>query len=109
MSGIVRSMSVSRIRVAAIAAVCAVFGATFLGAPTEAQYQKPPVNIEKVLNAPATPTESVSSSGEYVVLYRSMGAPTITDMSEPMLRLAGLRINPLTSAPHTPPASFTAI
>ena len=105
MSGILFVKSVSRLRLAAMGAVCMVLGASaFLAAPAEAQYQKPPANIEKVLNAPATPTGSVNSTGDYVLLYRSMGAPTIADMSEPMLRIAGLRINPLTSAQHTPPA-----
>jgi dipeptidyl aminopeptidase/acylaminoacyl peptidase len=104
MSGELCRKSVSRIRVAAIAVLCVTLGAALLGAPAEAQYQKPPANIEKVLNAPAVPTGSISPTGEYVVLYRSTGAPTIAEMSEPMLRLAGLRINPLTSATHTPPA-----
>ncbi len=95
---------VTRVHVAAFAALCAMVYATVMSAPAQAQYQKPPANIEKVLNAPAVPTGSVSPSGEYVLLYRSVGSPTIADMSQPMLRLAGLRINPMTSAQHTPPA-----
>jgi dipeptidyl aminopeptidase/acylaminoacyl peptidase len=98
--------SMSRVRVAALAAMCVMLSAAPLCAPAQAQYQKPPANIEKILNAPATPTGSISPSGEYVVLYRSIGSPTIADMSQPMLRIAGLRINPLTSAQHTP-AAFT--
>jgi dipeptidyl aminopeptidase/acylaminoacyl peptidase len=104
MSGGMILKSFSRIRVAAIAAVCMMMCAALLSAPADAQYQKPPANIEKILNAPAVPTGSISPNGEYVLLYRSIGSPTIADMSQPMLRIAGLRINPMTSGPHTPPA-----
>ncbi len=78
------------------------------GNPVAAQtkYQKPPENILKVLEAPTTPNASVSPSGDFVLLYRSVPYPSIADMAQPMLRLAGLRINPMTSGQHNP-AHFT--
>lgn len=66
-------------------------------------YMKPPAQIENVLNAPLTPNASVSPAEDYVILYRSVPYPSIADMAQPMLRLAGLRINPKTHAQHNPP------
>lgn len=66
-------------------------------------YQKPPANILKIMEAPLTPNASVSPSMDYVLFYRQVPYPSIADMAQPMLRLAGLRINPLTSSQHNPP------
>lgn len=65
-------------------------------------YMKPPKQIEEVLNAQQTPNASVSPSQDYMILYRSVPYPSIADMAQPMLRLAGLRINPKTHAQHNP-------
>ena len=40
---------------------------------------------------------------DFVVLYRQVPYPSIADMAQPMLRLAGLRINPLQGGTHNPP------
>ncbi len=102
------STSVSRIRVKAIAMVCAALGILSFGLPAGAQttYQKPPKEILDVMNAPVVPTGSVNSTGDYMLISRSVGYPTIADLAQPMLRLAGIRINPATSGPHNVP-SFT--
>src|SRR5438045_3081360 len=72
-------------------------------------YQKPPQVIEDVLNAPPTPLVSLSPTRDRLLLVEGVRYPPITDLAEPMLRLAGLRINPRTNGPHRPPRylSFT--
>lgn len=83
---------------------CAAFVCLFAQiANAQQSYMKPPKQVEDVLNAPSTPNTSVSPSADYVILYRSVPYPSIADMAQPMLRLAGLRINPKTHAPHNPP------
>lgn len=69
-------------------------------APAEVTYRKPPQAIEDVLNAPATPAISVSPSRAYAILSEPFRYPPISELSEPMLRLAGLRINPKNNGPH---------
>jgi dipeptidyl aminopeptidase/acylaminoacyl peptidase len=69
-------------------------------APT---YQKPPKVICDILNAPATPVVSVSPSREHLLLVQPDLYQPIAEVAEPMLRLAGLRINPVTNGPHLPP------
>jgi dipeptidyl aminopeptidase/acylaminoacyl peptidase len=68
----------------------------------DAKYQRPPQNIRDILDAPEPPEVSVSPTGKQVLLVHSERYPPIADLAEPMLRLAGLRINPNTNGPHRP-------
>ena len=66
-------------------------------------YRKPPQAVLDVLNAPVTPSASVSPTGELMLLATGVRYPPISDLAQPMLRLAGLRINPNTNGPHRAP------
>jgi dipeptidyl aminopeptidase/acylaminoacyl peptidase len=88
------------------ASACLAVGLSLLAAlPARGQqgYQKPPRNVLDVLDAPATPTVSVSPTRDHLLLVQGVRYPSIADVAEPMLRLAGLRINPQTNGPHRPP------
>lgn len=63
-------------------------------------YQKPPKAIQDVLDAPAIPGGSLSPTQDRMVLAQPLRYPSITEMFQPMLRLAGLRINPNLNGPH---------
>ncbi|MBV8816950.1 MAG: PD40 domain-containing protein, partial [Acidobacteriaceae bacterium] len=63
-------------------------------------YQKPPQEVLDVLNAPATPRAFVSPAHTDVLLADPLRYPPIADLGQPMLRLAGLRINPKNNGPH---------
>ena len=67
---------------------------------SSAQYQKPPKEIEDVLNAPATPFTSISPAKDKIALFEPIRYPPISELAQPMLRLAGIRINPNTNAQH---------
>lgn len=66
-------------------------------------YQKPPQEILDVLNAPQTPNASVSPTRDFILFARAVRYPPISELAQPMLRLAGLRINPNANAPHRAP------
>ncbi len=66
-------------------------------------YQKPPKVITDILDAPPTPFVSVSPTRDRLLLVQGVRYPSIADLAEPMLRLAGLRINPNTNGPARPP------
>ena len=74
-------------------------------APLVAQqaYQKPPAAIRDALSAPQTPQASISPSRDVVLLASPVLYPPIAELAQPMLRLAGLRINPLNNGLHNPP------
>lgn len=63
-------------------------------------YKKPPQNVMDVLNSPVTPLTSVSPTKDKVGLFEPLRYPPISELAEPMLRLAGIRINPRTSGQH---------
>lgn len=68
---------------------------------TQAQttYQKPPKSILDLVNAPNTPSVNFSKDGSWMLLLERADNPSIEDLSQPELRIAGLRINPATSGP----------
>src|SRR5260370_17298509 len=66
-------------------------------------YKKPPKSITDVLDAPPLPVVLLSPTRDRMLLVQGVNYPTIADLAEPMLRLAGLRINPRTNGPHRPP------
>ncbi|MGA2148945.1 MAG: prolyl oligopeptidase family serine peptidase [Bryobacteraceae bacterium] len=63
-------------------------------------YQKPPKAVLDVLNAPSTPTLSVSPTRGYAISGQLVRYPPIAELSQPMLRIAGMRINPQTNGLH---------
>jgi dipeptidyl aminopeptidase/acylaminoacyl peptidase len=66
-------------------------------------YKQPPKEVMDVLNAPVTPTVSVSPARDCIALLAPLRYPPISELAQPMLRLAGLRINPNTSGQHRQP------
>ena len=86
------------------ALMCGVFALlTAVDAFGQEGYQKPPQAVVDILDAPAPPALSVSPTGEHVLLVQSARYPSIEEVAAPMLRLAGLRINPKTNGPARPP------
>jgi dipeptidyl aminopeptidase/acylaminoacyl peptidase len=66
-------------------------------------YQKAPSPISEILSARPTPLVLVSPNGKWLLAADRLANPPISDLAQPMLRLAGLRINPATNGRHHPP------
>ena len=69
----------------------------------ETPYQKPPKEVLDVLNAPLTPVISVSPQHDYAILMQPVRYPAIAEVAQPMLRLAGIRIDSNTNGMHLAP------
>ncbi len=67
------------------------------------RYEKPPQAIMDVLNAPTLPATSLSPTKDKLALLEPLRYPPIAEFAQPMLRLAGLRINPNTNGQHRQP------
>lgn len=80
-------------------ALCVVSTTTL----AQGSYKQPPKEIMDVLNAPATPATSVSPARDKIALLEPLRYPPIAELAQPMLRLAGLRINPNSNAQHRQP------
>jgi dipeptidyl aminopeptidase/acylaminoacyl peptidase len=66
-------------------------------------YQKAPAPISDILNAAPTPLTLVSPRSDQMLVVDRLANPPVADLAQPMLRLAGLRINPATNGRHHPP------
>ncbi|HZS56997.1 MAG TPA: prolyl oligopeptidase family serine peptidase [Bryobacteraceae bacterium] len=64
-------------------------------------YHKPPSEILRVLDAPTPPEAIVNPGGSAMLLIERILYPPISDLAQPMLRLAGVRINPKNNGPHS--------
>src|SRR5260370_13585478 len=69
------------------------------------RYQKPPKAVLDVFNAPPFPVAVPNPSGDTLLLATPVPYPPIADLAKPMLRLAGLRIDPTTNGDPPPPFS----
>ena len=63
------------------------------------QYKAPPKAIQDLLLAPPTPRLSLASDGRTAALLQVQDFPTVAELAQPELRLAGLRFNPRTNGP----------
>src|SRR5262245_40541867 len=63
-------------------------------------YKHPPKEVLDILNAPVTPGTSVSPTRDNILLTTGLRYPPLADLAQPMLRLAGRRINPASTSPH---------
>lgn len=66
-------------------------------------YQTPPQAIADLVNAAPTPTVSFSRSGDFMMVLERSGNPSIEELAQPEMRLAGIRINPATNGPSRSP------
>ena len=73
-------------------------------ATTRSEYLTPPKAIVEILDAEPLPAVSVGPAREVIALMSRRSMPDIQEISQPMLRLAGLRINPQNNAPHRLPS-----
>jgi dipeptidyl aminopeptidase/acylaminoacyl peptidase len=64
------------------------------------KYALPPQPIVDVFDAQPPPQTLVSPNRQVLALTKGRAYATIAELSQPMLRLAGMRINPRTSGPH---------
>jgi dipeptidyl aminopeptidase/acylaminoacyl peptidase len=86
-----------------------VLGALFLAPALVAQvptssdpprYVLPPKAIVEAFDAEPLPQTLISPSKHAMALTKARSYPTIAELSQPMLRLAGSRVNPKTNGPH---------
>jgi dipeptidyl aminopeptidase/acylaminoacyl peptidase len=77
--------------------------------PDDFPYHKPPKEMLDVLNAPLSPTISVSPQRDAIIILQPVRYPPIAEVAQPMLRLAGIRIDANTNGMHLAPdfSSFT--
>jgi dipeptidyl aminopeptidase/acylaminoacyl peptidase len=64
------------------------------------KYVLPPPNVVEVFDSEFLPQTTVSPNRQMLAMTKARAYPTIAELSQPMLRLAGVRVNPKTNGPH---------
>jgi len=80
-----------------VAALLAAFA--FAPAAAQSGYRTPPAPIPQILDAPPLPLGSAGPNGDWLLLMERANLPPISEVAAPMLRIAGMRINPATNGP----------
>ncbi len=78
------------------------------GISQDGGYKTPPKDILDLVTAKPTPSVFTDSKGRWMVLGERSDMPTIEEMAQPELRIAGLRLNPRNFGPSRA-ASFTGL
>jgi dipeptidyl aminopeptidase/acylaminoacyl peptidase len=94
-------MSDRRIGVAAVLAAFLLLGPLAAAGSAEETYRLPPDEIVRILDAPPTPSVSIDPTGTWMLVIDQPSMPSIAELAQPMLRLAGMRINPRTNGRFT--------
>ena len=73
--------------------------ATAQGDMAAPRYAQPPAPIPQILDTPPPPTPSINPKRDTIALLGRANLPPIAELAEPMLQLAGYRINPRNNGP----------
>jgi dipeptidyl aminopeptidase/acylaminoacyl peptidase len=84
----------------AVAFVIAAASLQFAQTPNAPRYLTPPKEVVDAFDAPPLPAAILSPSKQVIALTYRRPYPTIAELSQPMLRLAGARVNPKTNGPQ---------
>jgi dipeptidyl aminopeptidase/acylaminoacyl peptidase len=68
-------------------------------AQDDAGYKTPPKDIADLVSVKPTPSVSISENGEWILFLERNSYPSIEELAQPELKIAGLRINPRNFSP----------
>lgn len=77
----------------------ALFFSVNILAQEAVNYQQPPKEIADLLLAKPTPSVSIDSKGEWMLFLERNTYPTVEELGQPEVRIAGLRLNPNNFSP----------
>jgi dipeptidyl aminopeptidase/acylaminoacyl peptidase len=104
MSGAVRSLLVATFthwssmstRLPLLPITVGLMASSSLAMAQDGAYQAPPAPLQAIVDAPRAPTLSLSPKRNLAAVLPTPSLPSISEVAQPELKLAGLRINPRT-------------
>src|SRR5205814_545358 len=93
------AMTMLCIRLVRIIGLALLVFAPVIAAQEAQKYLLPPQHIIDVFDAEPPPQVTVNPNKQQLALIKARAYPTIAELAQPMLRLAGSRINPKTNGP----------
>ncbi|MFN9233530.1 MAG: hypothetical protein ACK6D4_02675 [Planctomyces sp.] len=65
-----------------------------MSATDQVLWRQPDSRILRLLNTPQAPAVSISPDRRWLITSERLGYPSLAELSAPVLKLAGLRLNP---------------
>ena len=90
------SPSASRFAMALTAVVGVILLNTAASAQEAASYKTPPAPLQAIVEQPRAPSVNLSPRRDFAAMVKTPTLPSIREVAQPELKLAGLRINPRT-------------
>jgi len=91
---IMKRIDIARPATLFVAAPILLLGIASSLAAEAPRYQLPPPAMVEMVDAPQIPQTSLSPGNEWLMLQERPAAPSVAELAQPELRLAGIRINP---------------
>ncbi|XWW45995.1 S9 family peptidase [Fibrella sp. USSR17] len=79
--------------------VCLTLSVSVTVAQDALTYQTPPKALADLVTVPPTPGVSLTSKGDQMLILERSSSPSIAELAQPELKLAGLRLNPANNGP----------
>ncbi len=95
-SGVTLRLSASQIRRALVVGACVFNSFSAANAQSSAGYQLPPAPLQAIVEQLRAPTVNLSPRRDFALMVKTPSLPSINEVAQPELKLAGLRINPRT-------------
>ena len=76
-----------------------IFASAGIKAQDAVSYQAPPAAISELLLAKPTPLVSIDSKAEWMLLSERNSYPSVEELGQPEIHVAGLRLNPNNFSP----------
>ncbi len=80
-------------------AYCALLVGSVVSVAAQHVYERPPETLAQLVDAPSTPAVRVSPDGRTLLMLYRPNLPSIDELAQSELRLAGIRINPANNGP----------
>lgn len=78
-----------------------------MSATDQVLWRQPDSRILRLLNTPQAPAVSISPDRRWLITSERLGYPSLAELSAPVLKLAGLRLNPATCGPQLAPLLYS--
>ncbi|MEL7170950.1 MAG: S9 family peptidase, partial [Bacteroidota bacterium] len=86
-------------RALSLLALTCLLGSPLLAQDATVSYQTPAPELARLVDAPRTPSVTLSPDRSVMAFLERPGLPGIEEMAQPEIGLAGIRINPRLNGP----------
>ncbi len=81
--------------------LCVLLAMSAVPGAAQQGYRVPPQNVVQIIDSPPPPSLALSPTRDWMIVAHRRSMPALSKLAQPMLRLAGHRVNPRTNSLHS--------